>query len=178
MQKLIQKIRDERGDTIVEVMIALAVLSASLMITLTIMSRSQSNLLEGINRTEIRAAINSQSELLNYFHDSYNNSQWKLIKEKIKKNTETIETESCTTNQGYSFYIDNNNVVKDLENNGQNINPREHPVAPGNGIWIDAVRNTTNELPYIDFYIKACWSSLVDFNQSRSSTVVRIYDEI
>jgi hypothetical protein len=51
------------------------------------------------------------------------------------------------------------------------------------GIWIDAiyvprdVATGNNAVAYFDFYIKACWTPLGGLPDSRTLTIVRIYDD-
>jgi prepilin-type N-terminal cleavage/methylation domain-containing protein len=67
MRKHVDK---QRGDTLIEVLIAVAVLSLATVMTMTVVNNSHREVIGEINRETVRSEVNSQSELIQYFYDS------------------------------------------------------------------------------------------------------------
>ena len=171
----------ERGDTLVEVMLAIAVLGVAVVGTMTIMNKSTLQMMDTLERTAVRTSINSQAELLNYVRDNAKGSSsavWATIKTRAE-----ASGSSCQYNSSTSFYLSRSDTSLDtvtlttINSNASAKNTTGKAVV-GTGIWIDAVRSTggTSTIPYIDFYIKACWTRLANSADSRSATIVRLYD--
>lgn len=59
----------ERGDTLIEVLIAVAILSLATVMTMSVVNNSHREILAEINRETVRSEISSQAELIQYFHD-------------------------------------------------------------------------------------------------------------
>jgi prepilin-type N-terminal cleavage/methylation domain-containing protein len=64
-----KRLKNQRGDTLIEVLIAVAVLSLATVMTMTVVNNSHREILAEINRETVRSQVNSQAELLQYFHD-------------------------------------------------------------------------------------------------------------
>ncbi|MCL2280988.1 prepilin-type N-terminal cleavage/methylation domain-containing protein [Candidatus Saccharibacteria bacterium] len=199
--------KHQRGDTLVEVLIAITVLGIIVGGVMATMNRSMISILNSAERTATRADINTQTDLLNYVYRN-DKTNWAMIMNLaydgnvVDGSAPTEATNRCQLNPGGdassavpgSFYLEPNieidnsvsgiTVIDNLieEINGTN---RIQRAVTGQGVWIDAVYYKqdmkTNQQPYIDFYIKACWTPLgstaanVD---SQSTTVVRIYDYV
>ncbi|MDR0957359.1 MAG: prepilin-type N-terminal cleavage/methylation domain-containing protein [Candidatus Nomurabacteria bacterium] len=194
MKKLIFHSK-QRGDTLIEVLIAITVLGIVVSGVMSIMNRNYVSILNSAERTAVRAEMNSQAELLHYVH-SQDSATWEDIKKLAVSDDKNgninittryaITTGNITTPTAGSFYmndrddISNVKIETGLENNddsGDGCNPNNRATS-GNGIWIDAVKYTgdSSGKAYYDFYIKACWTPLGSLPQSQSSTIVRIYD--
>ena len=197
---------NQRGDTLVEVLIAITVLGLVVVGVLAMMNRSLTSMRNSAERTAVRAEINSQTELLHYLRATNVNNQWDKIRrlaygpEQIANASTScrITTSTSAENSRGSFFIDatdlNNIVVQDrlrptIEEGefprGKNLSSRatvgmdDDDSRISKGIWIDAVfypASPTNPVPYFDFYIKACWAPLGGRASSESITIVRIYD--
>jgi len=189
----------QRGDTLVEVLIAITVLGIIVVGAMAIMNRSLVSIINSTERTAVRADVNSQTEMLNYVR-AKNADMWGQIKslafssDKVASaNTQcklNPNSNSSTSTAG-SFYLsaDSNassvslktglvdNTTAGAQKNGKNLAGR---AVPGTGIWIDAVYypvvTGSNNVPYFDFYIKACWTPLGNNPDSQTITIVRIYD--
>lgn len=166
----------QRGDTLVEVMLAISVLSMVVVGCMNIMNKSNLQMIDSVERTAVRSSINSQVELLNYVRDhSADIDIWSTIKsEKAFTDTNSVG-DSCTVHDN-SFYItlENGNatLVSDA-NIGKNTSNK---AIIGSGIWIDAVKVTDGSVPYLDFYVKACWTRLANNASASSTTTIRLYD--
>ena len=202
-----RKIRkvNQRGDTLIEVLIAITVMGIVVVGVMAMMNRTLVSMRNSAERTAVRAEINSQTELLHYLHATNHDGGWDKIRRLAHDNVNHARTScrittstSADDSQG-SFFIDssdlNNIIVQDrlgytmIYAGGGNI-PRGVNLSgratvgmesdrTTTGIWIDAVFHPisgTNPRPYFDFYIKACWTPLGGRVNSESVTIVRIYD--
>jgi prepilin-type N-terminal cleavage/methylation domain-containing protein len=184
---------NQRGDTLVEVLIAITVLGVVVAGCMAIMNRSLVSILNSAERTAVRSEVNSQTELLHYAR-AKNPAMWENIKKLAFVNNATnivtandqcklTEGSSLSTSKAGSFYITNEADLPTLKNDlkanthGKNLTAR---ATTGKGIWIDAIYypavSGDNNVPYFDFFIKACWTPLGNFPDSQTLTIVRIYD--
>jgi len=207
--------RTQRGDTLVEVLIAITVLGIVVVGSLTLMNRSMVSIINSTERTAVRTDINSQINLINYV---FRNASESGTRDNIlslafrggtggslpdlasgyNKNASTtcdlglneggkFDTTGGGVKNAGSFYLDphldaNGSVdsVKlvtglTVTSNGPNTTERARP---GSGLWVDAVyyeQSASNAQPYIDFYVKACWTPIGSNPNSRSLTVYRLY---
>ncbi len=189
----------QRGDTLVEVMVAISVLGMVVVGCMAIMNRSLSNMMNTIERTEVRTDINSQTEMLNYIRDSYLQSKqggavttYVTMWADIQQLTATEGTSlggQCDVNPSGSlapgstrpgsFYISRDatdGLSVNLVTTGRADGGR---ATPGDGLWVDAVRGGSGagQVPYTDFYVKACWAAINGGVDQQTSTVVRLYDK-
>lgn len=166
----------QRGDTLVEVMLAIAVLGVVVVGCMSIMNRSNRNILDAIERTAVRTDINSQTEMLNYARDHHAISTlWNNIKSRSVTNANSIGG-SCQKNSN-SFYLYRSGGSVVMKYGSDILDASSSRAVPGKGLWVDAVIvEANNEVPYLDFYIKACWTRLGSNVKASSSTVVRLYD--
>lgn len=68
----------ERGDTLIEVAIAMAVLGAVALLTFTTMNSSLLSIMDSTQRTSVQQKVNSQIEMINYIR-SNDPDQWKVF---------------------------------------------------------------------------------------------------
>ena len=61
----------QRGDTIIEVILGLAILGLVTVSMFAIMQRGAANAYDALERSQARQLLNTQAELLNYVRDSY-----------------------------------------------------------------------------------------------------------
>lgn len=179
----------ESGDTLVEVMLAVAILSLATVLTMTLVNREHSSALAAINRASVRSEINSQVELLWYFHDIGVRSEggneraiWEMLSNIKAVTPDEGQRRECEYGAS-PFYLDTNQIVPNVALVGNVVRVPEGDalysenswqVKPGKGIWIDAEKvRGGGGLEYIDFYVKACWRSATG-REERSSTVVRM----
>jgi competence protein ComGC len=88
--------RSEKGETLVEVMLAVAVLSLATVLTMAVMNSSQRDLMAQINRDAVRVQIDSQAELLHFFHDMDMAENDKVTGEGFSTNNISVESEIWT----------------------------------------------------------------------------------
>ena len=174
-----KKSGQQRGDTLVEVMLALSILGIVVVGCLSITSRLNSNMLDTIDRSAVRSDMNGQAELLNYVRDNRLGSNvWSDIKSKAVTNPSSIGS-ACSKSQN-SFYLKlDSGVVSLVSGSGINAKNDSGRAVPGNGIIVDAVYVSNTASPsYIDFYINACWSRIGLGSSAQNSTVVRLMDNM
>ncbi len=175
----------ESGDTLVEVLIATAVLAAAVVGGLGIMNFGFGLILNSIERTQVQAGINSQLSLIQYARDAYVRADrdgtvaggpavWQAV---LDNATSSYSKDVCTgvgvpaTNSGRNpFYIKDDGTAYQA---GVPATATSAPTA-GSGLWVEAVRPsvTTN---YIDFYVKACWQPSAGTTNQESRSAMRLY---
>ena len=204
--------KNQIGDTLVEVLIAITVLGIVVAGSLAIMNHSMISIMNSTERAATRAEINTQINLINYvFRNSQTTTKdtWNAIMNLAfigkaggglpTSSTNPYNSDTCgintngdptnTTNGWGSFYLepqynsDNSvsNVMLTVATSDDNSPNATGRAITGQGLWVDAVyykqQNTApmNARPYIDFYIKACWTPLGNNPKSQSLTVARVY---
>lgn len=177
----------QRGDTLVEVTIAFAVLGLVLAATSSIINRSLLNIMNATERTTARGEVNSQAELLRYVFErsqdnqaAYNN----IINNKVNGSSSNLTSSrgyGCqASNRAFALKLSDDNITVVNVAQGSKKGAAEFaPHAEGdNGIWIDGVKHngTTNSPDYIDFYVRACWTPYAanEEGQGRLESIVRV----
>lgn len=182
--------RKQAGDTLVEVLIATAILSLAMAGALTAMSYGQGIALRSVERTEVQGLLNSQLSYLRYARDqaiANDPALWDAIKLKATSSVPASGSVCNGTRPVYTnssmFYIQESTAAVPTPSVvGYPMSSPGVPTAasgtptPGSGIWIDAVKGGTVPNPeYIDFYVKACWSPASGTVAQESRTVMRLY---
>lgn len=186
----------ERGDTLVEVTVAMAVLGLMLAASLAVINRGLMGVSNAVERTSVRASLSSQAELLRYvFDDPVTNkvTYGKILDIfKYAKPSKDLGQNGCKIGGG-GFYLSvgggtspveihklNQAGTTDLANNvyGQ---PEAADDNKGNsqGIWIEGDKHDgQGDMPgYIDFYVRACWTphAAQQPGSGRMESNVRVY---
>ncbi len=187
-----RKSRAERGDTLVEVTVAMAVLGLMLAASLAIINRSLMGVSNAVERTSVRASLNTEVELLRYiFDDQVTN---KKLVDDIVKNTQSnqnVESRGCEVGANSFTLYDTGNQAEPVARNKLNQDDKvaDHVGGkPGishqgqhNGIWIEGDKHpggAGNSMPgYIDFYVRACWTPYAaqQPGSGRMEANVRVY---
>ena len=183
----------ERGDTLVEVTVAMAVLGLMLAASLAIINRSLMGVSNAVERTSIRASLNTEVELLRYIFDDQVTNK-KLVDDIVSKTQpdQKVESRGCEIGtNSFTLYDTGNQAVPVAKNE---LTPddkvAEHVGGkPGisqrqgqhNGIWIEGYKRpggAGNSMPgYIDFYVRACWTPYAaqQLGSGRMEANVRVY---
>lgn len=191
------KKRAERGDTLVEVTVAMAVLGLMLAASLAVINRGLMGVSNAVERTSVRASLSSQAELLRYVFDDpvTNKATYKKILGRTKPNN-NLGQNGCEIGNG-GFYLSVNNKtgtppveIHELDSADTNKlanNVYGQPEAGDNkgtslGIWIEGDKHDgQNGMPgmpgYIDFYVRACWTphAAQQPGSGRMESNVRVY---
>lgn len=186
----------ERGDTLVEVTVAMAVLGLMLAASLAVINRGLMGVSNAVERTSVRASLSSQAELLRYVFDDpvANEATYKAILGRTKPNN-SLGQNGCEIGNNSGFYLSVNNKtgtppveIHELDSaKTQQLtdNVYGQPEAAGDnkgnsqGIWIEGDKHDgQNGMPgYIDFYVRACWTphAAQQPGSGRMESNVRVY---
>lgn len=181
----------ERGDTLVEVTVAMAVLGLMLAASLAVINRGLMGVSNAVERTSVRASLSSQAELLRYVFDNPDTN--KATYEEILKLTQpnnNLGQNGCEIGGG-GFYL---SVGNTLPVEIHKLNPADTAHLPDNvygqpeagdnngnsrGIWIEGDKHDgQGDMPgYIDFYVRACWTphAAQQLGSGRMESNVRVY---
>jgi len=178
----------ERGDTLIEVLVAITVLSAVIVGGLWIMNFGYSIANNAVERTQVQATMNGQLALISYARDAYlranqqptdaGSQMWQAISAKIvngagNNNPHCNGTAPAPGNN--SFYLNDNlaslGTASVVNYSGAAATTL---AAPGAGMWVEA-RRAGGSIPYVDFYVKACWQAIGSAPQQEARTVMRLY---
>lgn len=185
----------ERGDTLVEVTVAMAVLGLMLAASLAVINRGLMGVSNAVERTSVRASLSSQAELLRYVFDDpvTNKATYKEILKHTKPNA-SLGQNGCEIGNG-GFYLSvgggtspveihklNQTDTAKLTNNvyGQPEAGDNNGNGVSRGIWIEGDKHDVqqNGMPgYIDFYVRACWTphAAQQPGSGRMESNVRVY---
>ncbi len=182
----------DRGDTLVEVIISIAIFALVTVGLFGIMQRGSAGALGAMERTQVRMIMNRQAEYLTYLRDQYNSArmasvaidtaspagQWLRIRDTIAATTPPQPNACVDTAPGSSFFVRRTTSSFEAVAGVPTMpsgSPRE-----GDGLWIQKVDPegyATGALKqrYHDFYILSCWS-VVGTTKQYLSTIVRLYE--
>lgn len=189
--------RRQAGDTLIEVLFAVTIFSFVAVGGMAIMNQGTASAQRSLELTLVREEIDSQAEALRFIHDSYiaaypnvttgPGAQWETI-----VSTRSVSQASTfgTCTPPASAFIVNPRAVT-IETNARMstdvstyarlrfTTPTTTALTMAEGIWVEAVRS--NVVPgestgYIDFHIRACWSSVGQAQPVTLGTIVRLYE--
>ena len=193
------KKRAERGDTLVEVTVAMAVLGLMLAASLAVINRGLMGVSNAVERTSVRASLSSQAELLRYVFDDpdTNKDTYDKIINKYTQPNGKLGQNGCEIGNG-GFYLSVGGGTSPVEIH--KLNPAKtteltnnvygQPEAAGDksgngndnslGIWIEGDKHDGQKdgIPgYIDFYVRACWTphAAQQPGSGRMESNVRVY---
>jgi len=161
----------QRGDTLVEVMLATAVLSLVLAGAFTLANRATRLSQTANERTQVSNLMQRQAELIRAAYDKPDSGFLNSIKPLSKENQNFCDLDKGSNPQDNSFYMaeENNKVVlKELKiDNGKikDANPNDLF-----DIWVEPVAKDQ----VIDFYVYACWEGIGGEARQNSGLVVRL----
>jgi prepilin-type N-terminal cleavage/methylation domain-containing protein len=172
----------QRGDTLVEVLMAIVLISVVIVGSMTMMSRGLSAAQVAMEHSQVRLSVNGQIEMLRFARDSYLASptsasgvQWQAIITASNANAITYDATCNITGGKQGFYL-SKNAAQVNRNNYTPSTPATVSV-PGSGMWIESVLSPTGTSPaFADFVIRACWQGSGSAGQQRTVTAVRLYD--
>ncbi len=186
----------ERGDTIVEVVLAFTIFAVAAIGTIVLINSGLAATQRNLETTLVRQQIDSQGEIIRYLRET-NNATWQnLIDVNNLVGTPYELTASCqevsALGPAKAFYIVPN-AQADIETTTfQRIavaasnfaKPATYAKvtyggasARSEGVWIQATQADTNgPIKAYDFYIHACWESVGVNVPMTLGTIVRVYE--
>lgn len=194
--------RYAKGDTLMEVMLAISIFAMLMVGGLALMNDGLSKAQTTLELTMARNTIDSQAEALRFINDAYiakypnevdDNStaaQWGKITEGASDNATSLgDCKINTTDFNKTFVVDSYTMKKkNTDMAGADTYPRlvyskedtnkinESPNYAGSrGVWIEAVKPESSS-NYYDFHIRACWQPAGTNTPATLGTIVRLYD--
>lgn len=196
----------QRGDTIIEVLLAVTIFSLVAVGALSIMNQGSAIAERSLETTLVRDQIDSQVDALRYLHDAYITAYTAGGMSKITGSNAA----SATAAQRWRYIVDSKTIASptNLPHNPGNcqfpvgtttfaINPSTmsilttSPLQAGTyskinssgkaeGLWIEAVGPSAaadgSNTHFVNFYVRACWSSVGVSIPMTIGTVVRLYE--
>jgi type II secretory pathway pseudopilin PulG len=184
----------EKGDTLIEVLVAMSILGLIVVGTLSIMNRGAAQMYDSLEKSEVRLLLNRQTESLVYARDQYLRSQsgvvlsnaydqaaaavWEKVREQPSLTSIPAPSDECA-NPEEAFFVGINYDIGRVDwGSALTSNIADGFPSPGNGIWIQKIdSDASTEQPYKDFYVRACWVQNSSTATQVMSTVVRLYDK-
>lgn len=203
---LVRTVSGNRGDTLIEVLFAVAIFSSIAIGGLTIMNQGSAVAQRSLEITMVRQEIDSQAEALRFLNASYVSAfkagvgsytnpaeQWRLIRNNTVATISAFsDSSSCGTPQLGSFILNTrkallvsaSSILQSSQTFSQVRYDAADQVTTAEGIWIEAIKSSGSSDPnqsnasYIDFHIRACWLSPSQSSPMRIGTIVRLYEPI
>lgn len=195
----------QRGDTIIEVMVAFSVFAMVAVGALTVMNQGTAGAQNTLETTLVRQEIDTQAEMLRFLHQAYTSnpgaasgpaSKFAAILARTRSAALTQPTEygeSCTqtlpgesnkrfalNDEGTLLADENTKPIQDLDISASapyaKVDTDNSPQV-AYGVWIEPVISnaTNNDTRFIDFHIRACWESASGDTQRTLGTIIRLY---
>lgn len=173
----------QRGDTLVEVLVSMAVLGLVIVGAITIMTRGLAASELALEHSQVRLIITSQQEMLAKLRDAYAidptssaGQLWNNIVTSSNTNLPSYAS-GCnvsTDKAGTAFYLtaQPTGIASTVYSS---TGPSSGLPTAGSGYWIEPAKSTSFTPPYMDFVIRACWQGSGGIDQ-RTVTAVRLYD--
>ena len=181
--------RNQRGDTLVEVMMSVVILSIVIVGAIAVMARGLKAAQLSVEHTQVRFQINAQQQMLRYLRDGYigdsssNAGQtWSALFTAATNYANTTASSyndapgTCNVTCGKTgFYL--TQTAGNVTINA--FNPASKPATfaqPGQGLWIEMTRSTGISPAYVDVLFRGCWSGIGDSADQSAVTALRLYD--
>lgn len=174
----------ERGDTLVEVLMSIMVLSIIIVGSISLMARGLQVAQSALEHSEVRQGVNAQLDMLRYLRDQYSVNAtsadavtWSSII--TSSNSTQTNYSGCGVTAGKTasaFYLDKSSgtVQKTIFN--ASLQPSTYAI-PGRGLWVEAAPSAAGVSPaYVDFVIRACWNAVGNTATQQTVTAERLYD--
>lgn len=180
-------VRRQRGDTLVEVLMAVVILSIVIVGAITLMTRGLQAAQIAVEHTQVRLSINAQTEMLRYLRDGY-------LQDPQSNAGQTwaslfagspLYADTNPSSYGGPCGVSTSKTGFYLQQSGANVTVQPFNAAnkpalaalPGQGLWIEATRSLGSISPaYVDFQLRACWQGSGSSVDQQTITGVRLYD--
>lgn len=196
----------QKGDTIIEVLLAVTVFSLVAVGSMTVMNQSANLAQQAVEITLVRQQIDAQAEALRAAHQAYSriatadrdSAGWAKLKE-LASNTPIDTSDGCpqqsqltmrdafivNPTSGGVISADSGNVRSIVGDENAPIYPQvrasEEEETKGYGLWIEPSIfrpiNTSDVPDAYNFRIRACWDGVgMGESPMQLETTVRLYD--
>lgn len=198
--------RKRRGDTMIEVLLAVTIFSLIAIGGLTIMNQGSASAQRSLELTLVRHEIDTQAEALRVLYDAMiqerstaavgeASAKWRNVLNFRKTNVTgfpdgMIQDGQCVSPSGVAraFVVNvRAGEAVSLAIADRSVHPEQVVFArvqyPGGsvrseGLWIEATgpRSTETNPGYTDFHIRACWPAVGQTQPATIGTIVRLYE--
>ena len=199
-------LRQERGDTIIEVIFAVVIFALVAITSLSIMNQGIATGEKSLEVTLVRLQMDAQAEGLRYIHESMvadpTSPQAGVWKDFLTTYAEASASpygasdNTCALpgSGGYKPFILNTKDAKKVSiwssaptiapGNGTSYPPysqviynSDSSIKAAYGLWVEAVPSRSPaDTHFVDFHIRACWPSPNGAVPMTLGTIVRLYD--
>ena len=172
---------DRRGETIVEVMFAIVILSIVVAAAYTLSNRAVRIGQASIERTEAVNMVESQTEALRGIALQRGEAWATLMSDSDgfnyvgSQHPDYSDEEACPADTGLTdaFYIDTEDL-EDLSGSDIIVNGVKGESDPDTfyKVWIEGYQRS--DTSYVDFHVRACWDRIGSDIPERSTSVLRL----
>lgn len=177
-----RKMAQMRGDTLVEVLMAIVIISVVIVGAVTMMTRGLAAAQIALEHSQVRLSVNSQLDMVRYARDRYiaaptsaNATTWRQIITNSDQSAVDYSNACAVSGSKTGFYMTApaSSVIRNTYTPAQPASI----ALPGQGMWIEAVTSPSNIDPaYVDIVVRACWQGTGGAGQQSVVTATRLYD--
>jgi|JI10StandDraft_1071094.scaffolds.fasta_scaffold267732_2 type II secretory pathway pseudopilin PulG len=181
--------RSQRGDTMIEVLLAFSIFAVVVVATFAIMNRGVNAAQQSLEVILVRQQIDSQAELLRYVRETQP-IVWKTIVNPANVATNGSDACSDPTSANKAFFVGldaTGKPTRNAINSGNYSAPSTYSMinytsgsSKAYGTWVQAVQAAGNGAPgspkAYDMHIHACWQGTTSGPNMTLSTIVRLYE--
>lgn len=187
---MVRKTSRQRGDTIVETIVAFAVFSAVAVGTIAVMNRGVAMAQRSLEVTLVREQIDGQAELLRYIRSNVPTVWAELTKPaRIVSSPAALSSSptTCSTphSRGYFLRGTSGGASDPTFTGASGSNYAapavyaavDHTTNKSYGVWVETTEAEYSAKKAYDFRIHACWQSVGSDVPVTLGTIVRLYDK-
>lgn len=174
----------QRGDTIIEVIMAVTIFSFVAVGTMTIMNKGVSAAQRSLEVTLVRQQLDAQAEMLRFVHDRAKEdvpsyvTLWQNVRTNVVSvPTQLLDVNACPASVPSGFVFIPTGAGNIAMTTAYNSSPMTYAKVDSGVAYGVSVQlaNVTDGAAY-DAYIQACWSSPGLARPMTIGTITRIYD--
>jgi len=185
---------NNRGDTLVEVLLVISLMAIVVLSIFGIMGRGMSQLQLAVERSQVRTELDGQARALQWMRDSYSadpsstgGQLWSIVLANHRDTADPVfDGSSCNRVSSLAFYVNidvptSSITIEPYDNSMSDNNPSY--AKPGRGMWIEMFdRGTTPPPPgpappkAVDILMRACWQAIGQPALQHETSLVRLYD--
>ncbi len=177
----------KRGDTIIEVVMAVAVFSFVAIGAMTVMNNGLAMAQRSLEITLVRQQIDSQAEMLRFVHSKARSDKdeqyiaiWDSLPKTLSTPEQVINDDTCSEPTDAFVLVPATSGIVKTENFDQPATYSRVAVDDSTGVaraqGISIQITPTGGGGAYDAYVQACWHSLGSSHPMTIGTIVRIYD--
>lgn len=178
----------ERGDTLIEVLVAVAALATVITLFYSIMQGSFAQGQIALERSVTQARMNGQAAMLREAQNRYLNAQteaakttWNnIVNNVVEARPLKSDEEACSANATRpKFFLTTNSSTSTVAAYTGTLKRSQSYPVPGEGMWIEGYKvssPTSGGRAFYAFYLKSCWTSSFGGQDQAMRTIVRLYE--